>query len=157
MSIRCDSVAKRLTCGRMLNAKMLRLSLHRLTAVSLSLWLGFLACLLGCAPTFAASITCKTYVSVGENTGATEAGSCCEHRHSGKSQQASTVSCCPMEATLTQKQNPVASLRPYVLLLIVALSPFHTAVQLSASAETIKPEPWRASRDVLLQSSLLRI
>ena len=121
-----------------------------------ALWLGFLACLLGCAPTFAASITCKTYVSVGEDTGATEAGSCCEHRHSGKSQQTSTVSCCP-EATLTQKQNPVASLRPYVLHLIVAVSPFHAAVQLSANTETIKPEPWSASRDVLLQSSLLRI
>ena len=76
-------------------------------ATTLSLWLGVLACLLGCAtpakasqsPSQTAAAQCPERDAAGD--------SCCQHSHNPRRSERNhhAMSCCPSETALTQKQN----------------------------------------------------
>lgn len=145
-----------------------RLRLKRLTAIALTLWLGFLACVLGCAQPVSASALSAPAPFPRFNAAANEnihdrvadVGSCCHH--SGKTQKkngqgSENLSCCPLDATLLQKQDCVAPLRVYLHVFVLPLSALHAPVPSSANPEITGPIPWHAGRDVLLQTHILRI
>lgn len=142
--------------------------LRSLTATVLSFWLGFLACVLGCAlpalgsdtSSHARVFTPDTAANEDSNGKMTDAGPCCHHGH-GTSQKnkpgAQMVSCCPLDATLMQKQDPVSRLRAHwsvAVLLLLAVDP---SFPLSATKGQDAPTVWHAGRDVLLQIHILRI
>jgi hypothetical protein len=141
--------------------------LRPLTATALSLWLGILACVLGCAKVSTASAsTPKT-----QGSGLTaaqcpvrdgDAGeSCCRHGHdpaggSGDDAQ-HTISCCPAETALIQKQNVVSASLIQVYVGPLALPDLQAANFASATA-TARSSPLRhVGRDILLQVHVLRI
>jgi hypothetical protein len=138
--------------------------LRTMTATGLSLWLGVLACVLGCAKPAAASPTPEEQVSGPIAAGCpdrdNEAGeSCCRHDHdpangSGKNQHHSN-SCCPTETALIQKQNVVPPPLVHLYVVALALPDFHATSFVSTSA--LSSLPWRLGRDVLLQVHVLRI
>jgi hypothetical protein len=142
-------------------------ALRPVTATVLAFWLGFLACVLGCAQPVLASTPSGTQVSEAstatteaDSDKMTDAGPCCHH-HQGTSdknkQGLQTISCCPLDATLTQKQDPASSKigHPYavVLILFVLNPPF----RLSAGDGINTPTFYHSGRDVLLQAHVLRI
>ena len=134
--------------------------LRHLTATVLAFWLGFLACLLGCAQPVLASTPFNAEI-FGSRTIANEAdskmgdaGSCCHHHHGtsdGNKQSVQTISCCPLDATLIQKQDPGAT---NSVLMIFVVNP---SFRLSASNGINTPPVGHAGRDVLLQTHILRI
>jgi hypothetical protein len=80
----------------------------------LAIWLGFLACVLGCAQPVLASAPSDTQISqsraaVNEpDSKMGDTGSCCHPHHGtsdGNKQGLQTISCCPLDATLIQKQD----------------------------------------------------
>ena len=144
------------------------LRVRSLTATVLSIWLGFLACVLGCALPAVGSetssparvFTSDTAANEDSNGKMADAGPCCHHGH-GTSQKnkpgAQTVSCCPLDATLIQKQDPVSRLRGHWSVAVLLLLVFHPSFPLSASNGNNAPTVWHAGRDVLLQTHILRI
>ncbi len=133
-----------------------------ITATALSLWLGVLACLLGCAsPAKAANpITSRTGV-VQCPTGDTDSGdSCCQHGHNPGSSEKNrhhAMSCCPTETALTQKQ---VSISPALTFAVVAVLPL---AEVSASlfhfdrSRANDEIPFQTGRDILQQVHILRI
>jgi hypothetical protein len=144
------------------------LRLRSLTAAGLSFWLGFLACVLGCALPALGSETSPHAgvfalpIAANEdgNGEMADAGPCCHHGR-GSSQKnkqgAQTVSCCPLDATLIQKQDPVSRLRGHWAVAVLLLLVFHPSFPLSAIKGKSAPTVWHAGRDVLLQTHILRI
>lgn len=142
------------------------LRLRPVTATALSLWLGILACVLGCAKVSTASASApRTQVSGRSTTQCPErdvdAGSCCRHGHhpaggSDKDEQ-HTISCCPAETALIQKQK-VAS-PALIQLYVTALAPpdLHAANFVSATAIGTSSPVSHAGREILLQVHILRI
>lgn len=140
--------------------------LRHLTATMLALWLGFLACLLGCAQPVLASGPSRTQIVESKTTAnhadskMGDAGSCCHHHHGtsdGNKRGVQTISCCPLDATLIQKQDPGATNSGHhyaVVLMIFVLNP---SFRLSASNGINAPPVGHAGRDVLLQTHILRI
>jgi hypothetical protein len=145
-----------------------RLRLKHVTAIALSLWLGFLACVLGCAQPLSATaqsthrqiFQLKAAANEDAHDRMADVGSCCHHggKTPEKNRQGTTnVSCCPLDATLIQKQDPVPPLRTYFSVFVLPLLALHASDSLSESIETGAPIPWHAGRDVLLQVHILRI
>jgi hypothetical protein len=145
-----------------------RLRLKQVTASALSLWLGFLACVLGCAQPVFASVQptqprtseLKAAASEDDNDRAAGGGSCCHHR--GKTPDknetgTSNSSCCHWDATLVQKQDPAPPSRTCFSVLALPLFALHVSVPLSVSTEKSGPIPRQAGRDVLLEAHVLRI
>ena len=141
-------------------------ALRPLTATVLASWLGFLACVLGCAQPVLASGPSHTQI-VESKTTANEAdskmgdaGSCCHRHHrtsDGNKPGVQTISCCPLDATLIQKQDPGAANGGHhyaVVLMIIVLNP---SFRLSASNGINTPSVGHAGRDVLLKTHILRI
>jgi hypothetical protein len=144
------------------------LRLRSLMATGLSLWLGFLACVLGCAqPVLGSETSSQTGVfgpspaaNEGGNGEMGDAGPCCHHGRGASSKNkpvAQMVSCCPLDATLMQKQDPVSRLRGQWSVVVLLLLVFHPSFPLSASKRDDAPTVWHAGRDVLLQTHILRI
>jgi hypothetical protein len=141
-------------------------ALRHLTATLLAFWLGFLACLLGCAQPVLATTPSHTEIFESRTTAneadskMDDAGSCCHHHRGtsdGSKQGVQTISCCPLDATLIQKQDPgsVNSGQHYaVVLMIFVVNP---SFRLSASNGINTPPVGHAGRDVLLQTHILRI
>ena len=152
---------------KLVNSKgMVSLSLRSVTASALSLWLGLLACLLGCAkPAAAASTERRQSLESGmgvcpERDG--DAGdSCCRHGHDspGNSDQNGhhAKSCCPTESALTQKKSLTAPPLVYPHLAALALPNFDLSGFESARESTGIPTRWQAGRDILRQVHVLRI
>jgi hypothetical protein len=138
-----------------------------LTATALSLWIGFLACVLGCAqPVLSSTTHAHAQLSEPEpaargdaNSTVGSEGPCCHHtRGSQKNKQpAQTISCCPLDATLLQKQDPVSHFRDFSSVLVVSLLQFHSSFELSALTATSDPPLWHTGRDLLLKTQILRI
>jgi hypothetical protein len=142
-------------------------ALRPATATVLALWLGFLACVLGCSQPVLASTPSQTQIAAPKltiNQSDTEkmadAGPCCHHGHksSDKNNLSLNISCCPLDATVIQKQDPASSKssHPHA----VALMPFifTPSFQLVAGNGTnVAPVRHPAGRDVLLQIHGLRI
>ena len=142
--------------------------LRSLAATVLSLWLGILACVLGCAQPMSAS-TLSTHIRISElktignedTKGEMADAASCFHHSRGASeknkQNAQTVSCCPLDATLIQKQDPVSPLQTDSHVILLMLLAFRPALPLSAMNRTSAPTTGHAGRDVLLQIHVLRI
>jgi|SRR5580658_6134774 hypothetical protein len=142
---------------------MISLGLRSVTATGLSLWLGVLVCVLGCAKPSAASLTPETVsgpIAAQCPDRGNEAGeSCCRHGHnpangSGKNQHRS-ISCCPTETALIQKQNVVTPSLVHLYVAALALPDFHATSFVFANATSFFL--WRLGRDILLQVHVLRI
>ena len=149
--------AVRIEIGRKMNTSLLK----HLTAISLSLWLGALACIMGCSqPALAFGVpTHHAQVSECKTDQATDDGSCCHHsRETSKRKQAGRdASCCPSDATLIQKQDPVSPLQLDSFVAALAPSASPNSFELSASDSADIPIVVHLGRDVLLQTHLLRI
>ena len=140
--------------------------LRHLTATVLALWLGFLACVLGCAQPVLASGPSRTQIVESKTTANQadskmgDAGSCCHHHHGnsgGNKPGVQTISCCPLDATLIQKQDAGAANSGHhyaVVLMIFVLNP---SFRLSASNGINTPPVGHAGRDVLRQTHILRL
>jgi hypothetical protein len=140
--------------------------LRQLTATILASWLGFLACVLGCAQPILAFTPSRTQI-VESKTTANEAdskigdaGSCCHHHHGnsdGNKPGVQTISCCPLDATLIQKQDPGSANSGYHYAIVLMIFVVNPSLRLSASNGMNTPPVGHAGRDVLLQTHILRI
>src|SRR5271170_1439485 len=112
---------------------MISLGLRPVTATVLSLWLGVLACVLGCAmPSAASPLAPEIQVSGLGATPCPDGGDigepCCRHGHnpadgSGKSEHHS-ISCCPAETALIQKQDPTSPVLTHLYTAVLTLANF---------------------------------
>jgi hypothetical protein len=146
---------------------MIAFSLRPVTATALSIWLGILACVLGCANVSTAAVSAsETQVSglsaapCPDRDG--DAGeSCCRHEHNpaGGSEKTGhhTISCCPAETALIQKQNVVAPSLIHLDVVALALGDFRSINFISATATARSFLFRHAGRDILLQVHVLRI
>lgn len=137
--------------------------LRPMTATALSLWPGILACVLGCANAKTASASApETQVSgisaapcSARDDGAAE--SCCHNPAGGSEKHGRhSISCCPAETALIQKQNVVPSSLLHLSLIVLALPDFRASSFVSTNA-TPSSILWHAGRDILLQVHVLRI
>jgi hypothetical protein len=146
---------------------MISLGLRSATATALSLWLGVLACVLGCARSSAASpLAPETQLSGVNAAPCTDPSddaeeSCCRHGRnpadgSGKNQHHS-ISCCPDETALIQKHNVAPSVSPHLYLAMSMLPNFHPSNFASACASASPSTLWHSGREILLQVHVLRI
>jgi hypothetical protein len=141
---------------------MVLLSLRSVMATALSLWLGLLACLLGCAtPTVADS----THQSQSSDRGlcperdSADDDSCCQHGHTGGSEKDShhAKSCCPTETALTQKNYLGLATQVSIGISTFTLPNFDVPGLTLKSENTSVPALWQAGRDILRQVHVLRI
>lgn len=135
-----------------------------LTATVLSLWLGVLACALGCANPVSASTPRSASQAVkgsaalcNDRDDADGDSPCCTgHGSSRSSQKHHNVSCCPLDATLIQKQDTSSIIVAHVHLAVFTFLISHPSTALWTPVEgapTIRLE----GRDILLQTHILRI
>ena len=138
-------------------AQMKQSKLKSATAMFLSAWLGFLACLLGCAhPAFASAATPECPTSEVTNAPSDAPSSCCEHhkRPGAPDKSSQPLSCCPLNATLHKQTTASAvAIQPPVVFAQIALPP---APLFTAFFER-PPHHLDSGRDFLLQSRILRI
>ena len=146
---------------------MISLGLRSVTATALSLWLGVLACVLGCAtPSAASPAAPETQVS-GLNAvpcpdrGGDVGEPCCPHGHNpgggSEKNQHRSISCCPAETALIQKQNAVPPASAHLDVVVLMLPNFHASNFVSAHASASPSTLGHSGRDILLQAHLLRI
>jgi hypothetical protein len=146
---------------------MKRFCLRPVAATALSLWLGFLACVLGCAnvsTAFASSPetrVCGLRAAPCPDRDGDAGESCCRHGHNpvGGSEKNGhyRISCCPAEAALIQKQNVVPPSLVHLDVAASAIPDFRAADSVSATATARSSLFWPVGRDILLQVHLLRI
>jgi hypothetical protein len=142
-------------------------ALRALTATTLALWLGVLACVLGCSQGVLASAPSRSQISESrsaihhDGSGKMAGAAPCCHHHNGTSdknkQNRQTLSCCPLDATLIQKRDVAAfkTIHPDAVALMLLV--FDPSIRLSPSKETNAPTVCHPGRGVLLQSHVLRI
>jgi hypothetical protein len=129
----------------------------------LSLWLGVLACLLGCAqPTSAApergtstadAVSCPASDSAADD-------SCCQHGHNPTNPETNrhhAKSCCPTETVVIQKQTVTTPELTHVIVATLALLNVDASKLGFASISLGDFVPWQASGDILRQVHVLRI
>jgi hypothetical protein len=134
-----------------------------LTATVLSLWLGLLACALGCAhPVAASTLRSSSEVKANEtlcsdgNDAAGESSCCTDHGSSHPSQKHHSISCCPLDATLIQKHDASSLIANHIHLAVVTLLISLPSAPLRTPVEGA-PVVWLEGRKVLLQTHILRI
>src|SRR5208282_4558800 len=129
--------------------------LRSMTATALSLWLGALACLLGCAkPSMASPMQGQHRETSAVNCPErdSDAGdSCCKHGHnpnrSGKDEQ-HTTSCCPTETARIQKQNMARPTVTHLTAAVLALVDFEAATFVYGDAASGESVSWHEGRDI---------
>jgi hypothetical protein len=146
---------------------MIALGFRSVTATALSLWLGVLACVLGCAKASAAPPTApETQVSRLSAAQCPDRSNddgepCCRHGHnsgrgSGKNEHHS-ISCCPSETALIQKQNVVQPVSAHLYVAVLMLRTLHPSNFVPVNAGASPSTFWDSGRDILLQVHVLRI
>ena len=136
-------------------------------ATGLSFWLGVLACVLGCAMPAAASPAAPEVQVSGlgaapcPDSGGDAGESCCRHGHnpgdgSGNSEHHS-MSCCPAETALMQKQDVVASAIAHLCVAVLTLANCDASHLVSFATSASDFLVWHSGRDLLLQVHVLRI
>jgi hypothetical protein len=133
-------------------------------ATTLSLWLGVLACLLGCAGPTTAS-TERHHLAEASAAkcpdGDNEVGdSCCQHGHNpggSEKNRHHAISCCPTETALIQKQNSTPPALTHFFAAVLALANYRTSGFVFARASTGPSDLWQSGRNILLQVHTLRI
>ena|ERR1700719_790943 len=143
------------------------LGLRSVTATALSLWLGVLACVLGCAKPSAGSPSAPETQSSALSAAACpdrrgDVGEpCCRHGHNpadgSEKNDHHSISCCPTETALIQKQNVVPPASAHLYVAVLMLPDFHPSTFVSAHASANRSTLWHSGRDVLLQVHVLRI
>jgi hypothetical protein len=146
---------------------MLSLGLRSVTATALSLWLGVLACALGCAKPSAASASAPEAEVSGLSAapcpdGGGDAGQpCCRHGHDpadgSEKNEHHSISCCPAETALIQKQNVVPPTSAHLYVTVLMLLDFHPSNFASANATPSPSTLWHSGRDILLRVHVLRV
>jgi hypothetical protein len=146
---------------------MISLGLRPVAATALSLWLGVLACVLGCAKPSAASASAPQTEVSGLSAapcpdGGGDAGQpCCRHGHDpadgSEKNEHHSISCCPAETALIQKQNVVPPAAAHLYVAVLMLPDFHPSNFVSANASAGPSTLWHSGRDLLLQVHVLRI
>jgi hypothetical protein len=133
-------------------------SMRSVTASALSVWLGVLACLLGCATPTKATQRHEAGAVCPDRT--TDSGeSCCQHDHNPGSSEKNrhhAMSCCPTETALTQKQNLTS---PALAVFLAVLIPVETDASPFDFTRALLSDtvPWQTGRDILQQVQVLRI
>jgi hypothetical protein len=145
---------------------MISIGLRSVVATGLSLWLGVLACVLGCAKLSAASPaapeTQVSQLSTAQCSGHSgdDGDPCCRHGHtpggSGKNEHHS-ISCCPSETALIQKRNVVQPASAHLYVAALMLRAFHSFNFVSANAGANSSTFCHSGRDILHQVHVLRI
>jgi hypothetical protein len=146
---------------------MISLGIRSAAATALSLWLGVLACILGCARPAAASPPVPEAQVSGliaapcPDPGGEVGEQCCRHGHNpangpGKNEHHS-ISCCPSETALISKQNVVPPVSGHLYVAVLMLRTFHSSGFVHANADASSSTPWDSGRDILLQVHVLRI
>jgi hypothetical protein len=151
----CETLYCLVLTSRM--AHMQHGKLRSTTSVFLSAWVGFLACLMGCAhPAFASAAVPECPSTEATNTASDTPDSCCEHdKRSGAPEKSSQpLSCCPLNATLHKQTTASAIAIPPPLALAQVKGP---SVPLFAAALEKPPHHLDSGREFLLQSRVLRI
>lgn len=138
---------------------MVCLGLRSVMATVLSLWLGVLVCLLGCAkPAAAVSMEQRQLsgMSVCPERNEQADDSCCQHGRSGGSEKDNhdAKSCCPSETALTQKNGLAA---PPICIHIFALILPNFDLSEFNSTQNAVPALCCSGRDILRQVHVLRI
>jgi hypothetical protein len=136
------------------------LRLRSVIAITLSLWLGVLACLLGCAkPMAAATPAAASNSGMICTQGDDEAGdSCCRHGHDGSGKtDRHAKSCCPTETALTQKKSDAAAPMVFIHVEVLALPGVDAATFVFESARSNVSVVSQTGRDILRQVHVLRI
>jgi hypothetical protein len=146
---------------------MVSLGLRSVTATTLSLWLGILACVLGCAKPSAASPSApETQVSglsaaLCPDRGGDAEEPCCRQGHNpadgSEKNKHRSISCCPTETAVIQKQNVVPPASAHLYVAVLMLPNFHPSGFVSAKASASPSTLWHSGRDILLQVHVLRI
>jgi hypothetical protein len=146
---------------------MISLGLRSVTATALSLWLGVLACVLGCArPTAASPSALETQVSGLSAAPCPDRGGdvgepCCRHGHNpaggSEKNEHRSISCCPAETALIQKQNVVPPAAAHLYAAVLMVPNLHPSNTVSANASENPSALWHSGRDILLQVHVLRI
>src|SRR5271170_3368967 len=140
------------------------LTLRSVTATALSLWLGVVACLLGCAmPQTAHAGTPGAQGSAApcptRHGDADE--SCCAHGHTPARNPDKSghhrMSCCPTEAALVQKQSLAAPALAHPHVAPLTLPAFDSSSRSPANREPSPSAVGHAGREILLRVHLLRI
>src|SRR5579862_10042020 len=137
-------------------------STKSIVATALSLWLGVLACLLGCeSPAKAANSAAGQAGGVKCPESGSDAGdSCCQHGHNPGSSEKNrhhAMSCCPTETALTQKQSSILPDLTVVLVAVLALAHVEASPLQFDRAHESDAIPTRTGRDILRQAHVLRI
>jgi hypothetical protein len=141
--------------------------LRPVAATALSLWLGILACVLGCAKLSAAApsapetqVTGLSAAPCPDRGGDTE-GPCCRHGHNPADgpdkNEHHPISCCPAETALIQKQIVVPSASAHLYVAVLMLPNFDPSNFISANASASPSTLWHSGRDILLQVHVLRV
>lgn len=132
------------------------------TAITLSLWLGVLACLLGCAKPAGAtpqqhSSSAKELTICPEANG-NAYDSCCQHGRDGAGKNNHHArSCCPTETALTQKRTTAAAPTVFVDVDALALPGADAPAVVLETARSSVPVVSQTGRDILRQVHVLRI
>ena len=127
-------------------------------SIGISCWIGFLACIFGCAlPLPSAASICERSAK-SEPAAQNSDLACCHHTNKSGSQKHSPNdgSCCSLNATFTHKQSLNASADRD--LRVAVLSPLTVTVA-SAIPLSLAPAPnlSHTGRDILLQVHVLRL
>ena len=140
---------------------MALLPLRSATAIILSLWIGVLACLLGCAKPAVAGTrhsSSELAANICPQGGREGGDSCCQHGHddSGKNSHYAK-SCCPTETALTQRKSAPEPPTFFVHVDALALPGGDASIIVFTSADSNVPAPPHTGRDILRQVHVLRI
>jgi hypothetical protein len=143
---------------------MVLFGLRSMTAGALSLWLGVLACLLGCAKPAAASTHHSATQQAAANCpegGSDDSDSCCQHGHDSRGipdkSSHHAKSCCPTETALAERKSAPIVHAISVDLETLAMPVADASSVVLASAVASIPTPWHAGRDILRRVHVLRI
>jgi hypothetical protein len=143
---------------------MILLGLRPVAATVLSLWLGVLACLLGCATPASASTERRQASEVGavncSNRDMEVGDSCCQHGHNpggSEKNRHHEVSCCPTETVLIQKRNLTSPALTHLFAAVLTLVNLHPSGYVPARTNASPAPVWQSGRDILLQVHVLRI
>jgi hypothetical protein len=142
---------------------MILFGLRPATATVLSLWLGVLACLLGCIKTASASPQGNQASEVGAlncPAGREVGDPCCQQGHNPAGSEKNRhheISCCPAETALIQKQNFTSPVLTYLFAAVLMSVNLRTSSLVSDSTNASPATLWQCGRDILLQVHVLRI
>jgi hypothetical protein len=151
---RCSSVSVNCYAGIGMNVS----SAKSIASTVLSLWLGVLACLLGCAspgkaveraPQRSGIVQCPPNDDAGD--------SCCQHRGSSEKNRHHAMSCCPTETALTQKQTLAVPALTATYIAVLTLVHAESSPAFFENSHAGDAIPWQSGRDILQQVHILRI